>query len=465
MSHSIGLIGAGTVGGGVYEIIMNRLGGGGGGGSHSDQTTSSLSNIHHHHRNHHYSHPVITKICVRDASKPRNFHIDPAYTQIVTDVSSIINDKDIDVVVEVAGGTTFAKDAVYASLQMGKSVVTANKALIAENLDELLNLIHHVNTNSDNGNFTTVASVKFGYEASVCGGIPIIHTLSGGCYKGDIINEIMGICNGTTNYMLGKMEGGVDYNEVLKEAQALGFAEADPTADVEGHDVRAKIAILAKLSFGTTVPVHTIPCMGITNVSVIDFAYAKSMGCTIKLIGTATRKSQFGEHDGALSVYVSPKLVPNDHALASATGCGNAVVINSANLGTALYTGPGAGRYPTANSIVADIMRIAGNTCPSNPFPLSSSIEIDNDYESAFYIRISFQDGLGIVRKVGEVAELMGMSIHSILQQPITDRMAADTVVTTEACKLSQVQEFCNRIEKEDFVLCPPVFMPMIPEY
>jgi len=275
----------------------------------------------------------------------------------------------------------------------------------------------------------------------------------------------MGICNGTTNYMLGKMEEGIDYHDVLKEAQAMGFAEADPTADVEGHDVRAKIAILAKLSFGTTVPVHTIPCMGITNVSIIDFAYAKSMGCTIKLIGTATRKSQFGEHDGALSVYVSPKLVPNDHPLASATGCGNAVVINSANLGTALYTGPGAGRYPTANSIVADIMRVADNTCPATPFPLSSSIDIDNDYESAFYIRISFQDGLGIVRKVGEIAQSQGVSIHSILQQPITDRMAADTVVTTEACKLSQVQELCTLIEKEDFVLCPPVFMPMIPEY
>lgn len=444
---SIGLIGAGTVGGGVYEIIMNRLGGR---VSSPGPSSSSPSD------NDHIRRPIITKICVRDASKPRNFHIDPAYTQIVTDVSSIINDKDIDIVVEVAGGTTFAKDAVYASLKMGKSVVTANKALIAENLDELITLIHDVNNTS---------AVSFGYEASVCGGIPIIHTLSGGCYKGDIINEIMGICNGTTNYMLGKMEEGVDYNEVLKEAQALGFAEADPTADVEGHDVRAKIAILAKLSFGTTVPVQCIPCMGITNVSVIDFAYAKSMGCTIKLIGTATRKSQFGEHDGALSVYVSPKLVPNDHPLASATGCGNAVVVNSANLGTALYTGPGAGRYPTANSIVADIMRIADNTCPLVPFPLSSSIEIDNDYESAFYIRISFQDGLGIVRKVGEVAESMGVSIHSILQQPITDRMAADTVVTTEACKLSQVQEFCSLIEKEDFVLCPPVYMPMIPEY
>ena len=229
--------------------------------------------------------------------------------------------------------------------------------------------------------------------------------------------------------MLGKMEDGYDYDQVLKEAQDLGFAEADPTADVEGHDVRAKISILAKLAFGTTVPIDAIPCKGITNISVIDFEYAKSMGCTIKLIGTAVRQSQFGEHDGALSVYVSPKLIPNGHLLASASGSGNAVIVDSANLGAAAYTGPGAGRYATANSVVSDIMRVANGTCPTSPFPLSSNIELNNDYVSAFYIRISFRDGLGIVRSVGDLAEQSGVSIHSILQQPITDRCAADTVI------------------------------------
>jgi hypothetical protein len=280
----------------------------------------------------------------------------------------------------------------------------------------------------------------------------------------------MGICNGTTNYMLGKMEDGEDYDAVLREAQELGFAESDPSADVEGYDVRAKISILAKLAFGVSVPIESVPCMGITNVSVVDFAYAKSMGCTIKLVGTAVRKSRYGEHDGALSVYVSPKLVPNDHLLASATGCGNAVAIDSANLGLASFGGPGAGRYPTANSIVADIMRVANGTCPTAPFPpvaSSSSYagDIDNDYESAFYIRISFQDGLGIVRIIGELAESQGVSIHSILQRPITDRMAADTVVTTESCKLSQVVALCDLIGREEFALSTPVYMPMIPEY
>lgn len=265
--------------------------------------------------------------------------------------------------------------------------------------------------------------------------------------------------------MLGKMEDGYDYDQVLKEAQDLGFAEADPTADVEGHDVRAKISILAKLAFGTTVPIDAIPCKGITNISVIDFEYAKSMGCTIKLIGTAVRQSQFGEHDGALSVYVSPKLIPNGHLLASASGSGNAVIVDSANLGAAAYTGPGAGRYATANSVVSDIMRVANGTCPTSPFPLSSNIELNNDYVSAFYIRISFRDGLGIVRSVGDLAEQSGVSIHSILQQPITDRCAADTVITTESCVLSQVTALCELIAKEDYALSDPVFMPMISDW
>jgi len=447
----------------VYEIIMNRLGGGKGTPPNDGAASSSSSSK--------APTPIITKICVRDASRPRNFHVDPAMTKIVTDVSSMVNDPDIDMVVEVAGGVTFAKDAVYASIRNGKSVVTANKALIAENMEELISMLGDANENEANARR---GGVRFGYEASVCGGIPVIHALQS-CYAGDIINEVMGICNGTTNFMLGKMEEGADYDAVLREAQELGFAEADPSADVEGYDVRAKIAILAKLAFGVSVPIDTIPCMGITNVSVVDFAYAKSMGCTIKLVGTAVRKSRFGEHDGALSVYVSPKLVPDDHLLASATGCGNALVVRSANLGLASYGGPGAGRYPTANSVVADIMRVANGTCPIAPFPPSASSsassssddddEIDNDYESAFYVRVSFRDGLGIVRIIGELAESQGVSIHSILQRPITDRMAADTVVTTESCKLSQVEALCELIGREEFALCTPVFMPMIPEY
>ena len=264
--------------------------------------------------------------------------------------------------------------------------------------------------------------------------------------------------------MLGKMEAGTDYDDVLKEAQALGYAEADPTADVEGHDVRAKIAIMAKLAFGTTVPVDSIPCKGITQITSVDFEYAKLLGCTIKLVGTAGRLSDFSEHDGALSVSVAPKVVPLTHLLASARGAGNAVAVKSANLGITSYTGPGAGRFPTANSIVADICRVASGLAVDQPFPLESKLEIDNDYTSAFYIRVSFQDELGIIRRIGELAELSGVSICSVLQNPIKDRMMADFVVTTEECKVSQVEALCKQIGKESFAHREPLFMPMLSE-
>ena len=156
-------------------------------------------------------------------------------------------------------------------------------------------------------------------------------------------------------------------------------------------------------------------------------------------------------------------MIPKTHILAAATGCGNAVTVDSVNLGRASYFGPGAGRFPTANSVVADICRVASGITAADPFPLRSTIEIDNDYTSAFYIRIPFIDGLGIVRKVGEIAERHGVSVNSILQNPISDRMMADCVVTTEECKLSQVTSLCAELEREEFARAPPLSMPLLP--
>ena len=426
------------MGGGVYEILMGNSGNGG----------STLLP--------HLTRPcIITKICVKSLSKSRSFHLDSSVSSLVTDVNSILNDESIELVVEVMGGTTEAKHVVLQALASGKSVVTANKALIAEHMHEIENAIK-ANPGS-----------HFAYEASVCGGIPIIQTLQT-CYSGDVIHQVMGILNGTTNYMIGKMEQGADFDGALMEAQDLGFAEADPTADVEGYDVRAKIAILAKLAFGVTVsPVEesTIPCTGISELEPIDFEYAKLLKCKIKLLGTAGRMSRFAQYDGALSVYVSPVMVPNTHLLASARGSGNCVAINSANMGMCSFTGPGAGRFPTANSVVADIVRIANNTPGStDAFPLQSKIDVDCDYTAAFYVRIPFMDSIGIIRKVGELAEGSDVSIHSILQNPIVDRMEADFCLTTEECLLSQVKSLCNDLEQLDFVRAPPIFMPLLSE-
>lgn len=437
----IGMIGAGTVGGGVYEIIHGRLG--------QQATSSSSIPIPSKGFTNLSLRPcVISKICVRDINKARSFQIDNKLTSVTTDINDIIYDENIDIVLELIGGVDLAKTVVIKSLKLGKSVVSANKVLIAECLDE----IKQAALVGDGYRQT-----YFAYEAAVCGGIPIIQAMQG-CFSGDIIHKVMGICNGTTNFMLGKMEKeGSDYNEILKDTQDLGFA--DPTTNAEGHD----IAILAKLAFGTTVPVESIPCMGIREISSVDFEYAKLLNCTIKLLGTAERLSEYGEYDGALSVYVSPKVVPlTQTVLSTVHHIQNVVSLKSANTGLTSFQGLGAGRYTAANSVVADICRIASGNSSRDPFPLSSNIELDNNYSSAFYIRITFQDELGIIRRVGELAERNGVSVCSVLQNPIKDRMSADFVVTTEECRYSQVQAMCEDIGKEDFAHNIPLFMPML---
>lgn len=231
----IGLFGGGVVGGGTYELIKKCIGNG-----RFDSVGASME---------------IVKICVRDLNKKRDFEVDPTVTTFTTNYDDILNDKSINVVIELMGGTTHAKDVVFRAIAAGKHVVTANKALIASFLPELMALLD------------ANPSVKFTYEAAVCGGIPIIRALHSD-FLSDSITKVMGIMNGTTNFMLCKMEDeGADYGDVLKQAQDLGFAEADPTADVEGHDVQAKIALLAKLSFGVSVPFEEVPTTGISKIT------------------------------------------------------------------------------------------------------------------------------------------------------------------------------------------------------
>jgi homoserine dehydrogenase len=421
MSLRVGIIGGGVVGGGVVELL-------------SSLKSPCIS---------------IASVCVRDLTKKRDYTL-PAATTLTTSIASIVDDKSIDCVVEVMGGCGVAKDAVLACLLAGKHVVTANKALIAEHMPEI------VAAQKKGGG-------KFAYEAAVCGGIPIIHALQS-AYSADSVVKVEGICNGTTNFMLCKMETGADYGEVLAEAQALGFAEADPTADVEGHDVRAKIAILSKLAFGVDVPISAIPTTGISKITSVDFEYAKLLGCTIKLIGCAMRTHTHGEYDGPLSVSVTPKMVPTSHLLGTITAAGNAVSVTSQNMGATRFVGPGAGRYPTANSIVSDVVRIANNTQSKDPFPKKpdESLTLNEDYTSNFYVRVSISDGLGIIKFVGESAERHGVSINSILQNEIVDREHVNFVITTESTKLSQVKAMCDELEGVDWVTKAPFFMPLM---
>ncbi|CAM9187290.1 unnamed protein product [Ectocarpus sp. 6 AP-2014] len=427
----VGMFGGGTVGGGVYEICeQDKKAFFQGLGCDSE----------------------IIKVCVRDSKKPRDYKMDPK-TEVVTDYAAILDDDSINCVVELMGGVTDAKDVVFEAIRRNKHVVTANKALVAAYLGEIQELLKEH------------PGVTFGYEAAVCGGIPIIATLQND-YLGDKILKarrgegglVCGIMNGTTNFMLSKMESeGADYGEVLKEAQDLGYAEADPTADVEGFDVQAKIALLTKLAFGATVPSDLIQCKGISSLTSVDFEYAKMMKSTIKLLGTAMR-SPDGEK---LSVFVSPVLVPLSHPIASARGAGNIVSVDSKNMGTASFSGPGAGRYPTANSVVNDIVRL-GTGKVGSPFPFDKEWELESDFTSAFYLRITCSDDLGIIKRVGELAAENGVSIHAILQNPIEDVDNVDFVVTTDPCKQSQVDELSSSIGQEKWAKGVPLILTLL---
>ena len=283
----------------------------------------------------------ISKIFVRNPEKYSHITL-PSTAKYVTNIDDIVNDESIDIVVELMGGTTFAKDCVESALKHGKSVVTANKDLLAVAGPYLFDLAYK-------------NKVDLRFEASVLGGIPIIRTL----YEslgGNHITELVGIMNGTTNFILSKMtEEGLSYGAVLKEAQDLGYAEADPTADVEGLDAARKLAILASISFNRRIFFEDVTVEGITKIDTEDISYGKEFGYNIKLIGIAKETSK------GLSLNVYPAFVPLTHPLASVRGSYNAIYIKGNGIDDAMFYGRGAGSLPTGSSVVSDIMEVAKN--------------------------------------------------------------------------------------------------------
>ena len=267
----------------------------------------------------------------------RDFPGDPIQDKIVHDYKTIAEDPEVKIVVETMGGVEPAYTFVKAMLEAGKHVTTSNKALVAEKGAELIALAKEKNVN-------------FMFEASVGGGIPIIRPLNS-CLTADEIEEITGIVNGTTNYMMTEMsEKGADFDEVLKDAQAKGYAEKDPTADIEGYDACRKIAILTSLVCGQQVDFEDIYCEGITQITVEDMRYAKAMGTTIKLLASSKT------HAGRLGAMVAPCMLYPDHPLYNVNGVFNAIFVHGNVLGDAMFYGSGAGKLPTASAVVADVV-------------------------------------------------------------------------------------------------------------
>ena len=328
--------------------------------------------------------------------------IDPSL--FTTDLAGLVERDDVDVVVELIGGIHPAQELVLAAIQSGKSVVTANQALLAEQGPE----IYHAARLSD---------VDVFYEAAVAGAIPIIRPLRESLV-GDAVTAVKGIVNGTTNYILDQMHThGVSFASALAEAQELGYAEADPTADVEGHDAAAKAAILASLAFHTRVRLSDVACEGITAVTTDDIAAAESMRCVIKLLANCSVSP-----DGTLAVGVAPTMVPVEHPLASIHGAYNAVFVESVNAGRLMFMGPGAGGSPTASAVLGDVVtaarnRVRGVAGPGESAYTSPGITDPALVVSAYYLAMTVRDEPGVLARVAEAMARRGMSIATVRQE------------------------------------------------
>ena len=327
---------------------------------------------------------------------------------LIDDAASLAERSDIDILVEVAGGVESTRTLLEAALRQGTSVVTANKALMAAHGTELVQMarLHHTD---------------LFYEGAVAGGVPILRALRTSL-AGERINRVMGIVNGTTNFILSKMTSeGSDYDDVLAEAQRLGFAETDPTADVEGFDAAAKVTILSSLAFGTPLSGETIFREGITKVRSVDVAYALRHGHVIKLLGIAER---IGEQ--SISRRVHPAMVPVDHPLAAVNGAYNAVFVEGAASGPLMWLGQGAGGAPTAAAVLGDIVAAARNKV-SGRFEAPLSVDFSLQYfpvgelQSVFYLTVDVLDRPGVLATVAGVFGEHSVSIKSMEQSGFGD--------------------------------------------
>lgn len=398
---SIGLLGLGTVGSGVVKIIKN----------HQDKLIHQVG-----------CPVVIKKILVQDLHKSRPVEVE---TQMLTSsADDILLDNDIDVVIEVMGGVEETKDYLIAALRQGKHVVTANKDLMALHGSELLTVA------SEHG-------CDLFYEASVAGGIPILRGLVDGLAS-DRITQMMGIVNGTTNYILTKMSNeGCSYDEVLKEAQELGFAEADPTSDVEGLDAARKMTILATLGFSMHIDLEDVKVSGISNVTEEDIRYGKQLGYTMKLIGFAHREGE------KVEVSVAPTFLSDNHPLASVQNEYNAVYVYGEAVGETMFYGPGAGSLPTATAVVSDLVGVIknlrlgmnGRSAVTPQYP--KRLKEDEEKFSKYFLRIHVQDEVGVFADITSIFAKYGVSFEKILQLPIKKNETSEIVLVTHRASVT----------------------------
>lgn len=392
---NIALLGMGTVGGGVYKLIERQ----------QEEFAYKIG-----------CQIAIKKILVRNIDKYRD-SVDESL--LTDDFSEIINDSEIDVIVELMGGIHPAKDYMLQALAAGKHVVTANKDVIAAHGAEIFGA-------------ASEKQLDLKFEAAVAGGIPVIAPLMKSL-AGNNIEEIIGIVNGTTNFILTKMaEEGMEFSEALAEATRLGYAEADPTADIEGYDAARKCAILASLAFHSWVTTDDVMTVGISRITAADIHFAKEMGYVIKLLAIAK------EADGEIVASVYPALIPGTHPLASVSDSFNAVFIRGDAVGDTMFYGRGAGEFPTASAVMGDLMEVAtdivkdrcgqvGEIC-YRQLAFKSQSEISN----RFFLRLQVEDKPGVLASVADVFGINHVSIKQLLQKSMGENEAELMIVTAK---------------------------------
>lgn len=347
-----------------------------------------------------------------------------------TDVSALAQRPDVDLVVELMGGIEPARTLILDAIGAGASVVTANKALLASHGGELFDAARE-------------AGVDLYYEAAVAGAIPIIRPLSESLV-GDTVTAVKGIVNGTTNYILDQMHThGTSFEAALADAQRLGYAEADPTADVEGHDAAAKAALLASLAFHTRVTLGDVSCEGISKVDVADIAAAEEMRCTIKLLATCALSA-----DGTIAVGVHPTMVPNKHPLAGVRGAFNAIFVESEHAGQLMFMGPGAGGNPTASAVMGDVVtaarnRVRGVAGPGESNYLTPGITPVGNTSSRYYVSMHVEDKPGVLAAVATCFASHGVSLQAVRQTELGEsaKLAVMTHVATHAAVTDTIAE------------------------
>lgn len=409
-SISIGLLGLGTVGSGVVKLVQN----------HQEQLVHQLG-----------CSLTIHKVLVRDIEKERE--VDIRREILTTDYREVVLNPEIDIIVEVMGGIEDTKKYILEAFQAKKHVVTANKDLIALYGSELQDA-------------ATANGCDLYYEASVAGGIPIIRGLADGLAS-DKIEKLMGIVNGTTNYILTKMDKeGLSYETALQNAQKLGYAEADPTADVEGLDAARKMAILSRLAFSMNIDLEDVEVTGISKVTKEDLKYGDMLGYTMKLIGYAHQV------DGKAEVSVQPTFLSKNHPLSSVNDEYNAVYVYGEAVGETMFYGPGAGSLPTATSVVSDIvavvknMRLGVNGKNTLLPQYEKNLKKADERLAKYFIRLHVRDEVGAFSELTKLFSAYSISFEKILQLPLEEKGLAEIVIVTHKATMENYQSVLQHI-------------------